>query len=171
MFILDTNVLSQFAYRKPHPGILSWLQNLSASVAIPFGAVIEIQRGIEKLSLHDSVRSSALQEWLQSLLVSDIPFLGMDAPTAQLYARMTAVPALRDFWMPPANAKTPKLGQDLSIAATAIIHNAPIATMNTKDFLRINGFFPLPGVFDPAAATWSVAPANWGIHHQPVCIQ
>lgn len=160
MFILDTNVLSQFSYKKPHPQLLSWLTHLPGSVAIPFGAVIEIQRGIEKLARTDKVRAEALQEWLGSLLESDIPYLGMDASTAQLYGKMTMVPALRDLWTPPAHSKEPKLGQDLTIAAAAIRHGAPIATMNTKDFLRIHEFFHLPGLYDPVKAAWSIEPEN-----------
>lgn len=159
LFILDTNVLSEFQ-KRPNRQILSWLNSLTGVVAIPFGAVIEIQRGIEKIARQDKVRSEILQEWLRSLIEADIPFISMDASTAQLYAKMTMVPALKDLWVPAAHSKEPKLGQDLTIAAAAITSGTPIATLNTKDFLRIHRHFHLPGLYDPLKATWSIELEN-----------
>ncbi|WEX11686.1 hypothetical protein [Chelativorans sp. AA-79] len=160
MYVLDTDVLSQFALKRPNRQIINWLQNTTAGVAIPFGAVIEIERGISNIAVRDRARSEALRSWLQSLLESDIPFLGMDAAIACLYGRMTSVPPLKRFWVPASNIKKPKLGQDLSIAATAIVHAAPIASLNAKDFLYIHRFFRLPGLFNPQQERWLIPPVN-----------
>ena len=45
-------------------------------------------------------------------------------------------------------------GQDLHIAATALVHRLPIATMNVADFMRINDCYPLPEVYDPLTDCW-----------------
>ncbi|WP_461512169.1 hypothetical protein [Rhizobium mongolense] len=48
------------------------------------------------------------------------------------------------------------------IAATAIAHQMPIATLNVRDFLLIDRYFPLPGIFDPLSMEWIVdPPSGW----------
>jgi hypothetical protein len=65
---------------------------------------------------------------------------------------------LHDLWATSPVAKKPTLGQDLSIAAVAIIMGAPIATINVKDFMKIHRFFPLPGLYNPAIDRWFICP-------------
>lgn len=160
MYVLDTNVLSELACKRPNPKVVDWVGSLRAPIAIPFSAVFEIQRGISLLRLQNAPRADSLGKWLKSILKSDVVFLGMDAPIAQLYADMTLTPALQDLWNPCRNAKKPKPGQDLAIAATAIVHRAVIATMNTKDFVRINHHFRLRGLFNPAYGRWDIPLAS-----------
>lgn len=157
-YVLDTNVVSELIRKKPHPNVVGWIAKKDTSLAIPFGCVIEIQRGITMLQLRDVARSLQLQEWLDRLLMSDMAFLPMDADTSKLYARMTLVPDLKDLWTQSPQAKAAKINQDLAIAASAIVHRAVVATTNTKDFLRIDRHFPLPGLFDPASKQWSIMP-------------
>jgi len=156
MFVLDTNVLSSLAHKRPNPNVIAWILSTTSAVSIPFSALIEIERGIQNLAGRNPLRQRQLAEWLESLLASDMPVLGMDAEIARQFAKMTMVPALHDLWMTNPMAKKPHLGQDLAIAATAIVVEAPIATLNIKDFVRIHRYFPLPGVFDPASRTWVV---------------
>ncbi|MEO3998887.1 PIN domain-containing protein [Mesorhizobium sp. CAU 1732] len=158
MYVLDTNVLSELARKRPNPTVVDWVASEPTAMSIPFGAVIEIERGIVNLASRDISGAHLFSEWLGSLLASDIVFLPMDSDTARLYGRMTMVPALRDLWFPSTPPKKLKLGQDLSIAAVAIITGAPIATMNIKDFLRIDRYFPLPGLYNPAMSEWCIRP-------------
>lgn len=158
MFVLDTNVVSELIRKRPHPNVVGWIAEKDTSLAIPFGCVIEIQRGIAMLQQRDVARSLQLQDWLDRLLRSDMAFLPMDADTSKLYARMTLVPDLKDLWMQSPQAKSARMNQDLAIAASAIVHRAVVATINTKDFLRIDRHFPLPGLFDPASLEWSILP-------------
>nr|WP_245414272.1 hypothetical protein [Mycoplana dimorpha] len=138
--------------------MIAWLNDLGTPVAIPVGAIIEIERGIKNIAEKNPERSKFLREWLNSILASNVRFLGMDLPTAQLYAHMTSLPALRNLWLPSSFAKNPKLGEDLSIAASAIVHKAPIATMNIRHFLQIHEHFKLPGLYNPMDAKWLVRP-------------
>ncbi|WP_181168130.1 PIN domain-containing protein [Mesorhizobium sp. B2-4-19] len=158
MYVLDTNVLSALAHKRPNPKVVDWVGNLRAPIAIPFSAVFEIQRGISMLKPKDAQRAASLAKWLKSLLESDVIFLAMDAPVAQLYADMTLVPALQDLWVPCKHAKKP--GQDLAIAATAIAHRAVVASMNTKDFVRIDRYFRLRGLFNPDCGKWDIPLAS-----------
>lgn len=158
MFALDTNVASELSRKRPHPIVARWVTENDIPLAIPFACVIEIQRGITMLQQRNVTRSLELQAWLERLLKSDISFLPMDEDTSKLYARMTLVPGLKDLWTQSPQAKAAKINQDLAIAASAIVHRAVVASMNTKDFLRIDRHFPLPGLFDPASNQWSVLP-------------
>ncbi len=40
------------------------------------------------------------------------------------------------------------------IAAIAIAHEMPLATLNIRDFALINAFFPLPGIYQPIQDQW-----------------
>jgi toxin FitB len=158
MYVLDTNVLSALAHKRPNPKVVDWVGSLRAPIAIPFSAVFEIQRGISMLKSKDESRAASLAKWLKSLLESDVMFLAMDAAVAQVYADMTLIPALQDLWVPCRNAKKP--GQDLAIAATAIAHRAVVASMNTKDFVRIDRYFRLRGLFNPDCGRWDIPLAS-----------
>lgn len=150
MYVLDTNIVSEFARARPHGGLLAWLKNIpEGSIALPFSAVMEIQRGITELASRNPGKALDLQRWLQCLLLSDAKFLPMDVGTAKILGMMSAEPMLRDLWVPDGSSKKPKLRQDLAIAATAIAYGFPVATRNEKDFLRIHLFFPLPGIVNP----------------------
>ncbi|MER9468960.1 hypothetical protein NKI82_24020 [Mesorhizobium sp. M0482] len=55
MFLLDANVLSEFTKKRPNRHVLPWADWATSShpLAIPFGAVFELQRGIESLRLRN----------------------------------------------------------------------------------------------------------------------
>lgn len=156
-YLLDTCVLRQFNLREPHPSFNTWIQQIPAgSLAISFSTVIEIQRGIEKLKATNAPRAARLDEWLTTFLQTDVRFLAQDVATARLFGKMSSVPALKCLWVPDSRSKIPKLGQDIAIAATAIVHEIPIATGNVKDFLLIDQHFRLPGLFDPRTCHWEI---------------
>lgn len=159
MYVLDTNVVSEFARQRPDAALLGWLDTLPhGSIAIPFSVVMEIQRGITELVAAEPSKASRLQKWLDGILGSDITFLPMDVATARLLGAMSAERSLRDLWVPDRTASRPKMKQDLSIAATAISYRLPLATRNIADFLRIDAIYPLPGLFNPFAVSWVISP-------------
>lgn len=161
--LLDTCVISQFTYRYPSRELITWISQLPDDfLAISVATIFELQRGIEKLRACGSPRTDALEKWLNTLIESDIICLKQDILTARIYARLASCLKLRHLWVPVSHAKNPKLGQDLMIAATAIRHQIPIATMNYRDFILINEYFSLPGVLDPLTKMWHVP-----LHAQP----
>jgi predicted nucleic acid-binding protein len=158
LYVLDTNVLSELSRERPNPNVFAWLESEPGAMIIPFGAVIEIERGIVHVAGHNLPRAYRLSKWLDSLQTTDLIHGVMNLETARLYGQMTTVPALHDLWATSPLAKTPTLGQDLSIAAVAIIMGAPVATINIKDFMKIDRFFPLPGLYNPASDEWFIRP-------------
>ena len=157
-YVLDTNVLSELSRKEPNSGVIAWLKSERAAMIIPSAAVIEIERGIVHLACHNAHRAALLSKWLDALQTSDVIHGVMNLETARLYGRMTTVPALYDLWISSPIAKKPTLGQDLSIAALAIVMGAPVATINIKDFMKIDRFFPLPGLYNPANDKWLIRP-------------
>ena len=155
MILVDTNVLSELSRSKPHPSVMAWASTRPrASLAIPFSAIVEIQKGISELMLTDLQRAMKYQKWLEEVLASDMTFLPMGIEEAKILGVMHATPQLRDLWVPTAITAKPKMQQDLAIAATAIARQLPVATRNMRDFTRINKYFPLPALLNPFETDW-----------------
>jgi len=125
-FLLDTNVLSEFAkVQGPDRRVDEWLQavpdeTLYASVL----TFAEIRRGIELLPL--GRRRTHLESWRENLQVS---FAGRLLPVTKSIADRWAV----------LSAQAQRRGIPLAIidgllAATALEHNLTVVTRNSKDF-------------------------------------
>lgn len=162
MFILDTDVVSNLRKKKPHPNLLSWMdeigwQDLGTTVL----TVMEIQIGIERAKRSNAAIADSVQQWFDGLLRVGKPHvlpLGTDA--ALLLGRMNETPALRNFLLQDPATQKSKTGADLAIASIAIAHNAVVVTGNGSDFLLINRHFPLPGLYDPFNAKWLIEPPD-----------
>jgi predicted nucleic acid-binding protein len=160
LYILDTDVLSDLEKREPKPAVLTWLGALAPDeIATTLSTVFEIQMGIEAARHAHPERARMKEAWLEGLLQArSARIIAPDVEIARLQARMFSYPRLRDFIFPAPNARKPKMGIDLVIAATAIVYGAVVATFNTKDFQRIHEHFPLPGVFHPGRNEFIVPP-------------
>ncbi|WP_276120181.1 PIN domain-containing protein [Pararhizobium qamdonense] len=156
MFLIDTNVLSHAQKPKQNPTIREWFSRQD-SLAIPFPVLLEIQQGIVELGKRQPDRAADLSGWLDTVLASDFVYPTITPAVARVLAEMNCCNALRGLWQ-TNGSKEKKPGQDLFIAAIAIIHNLPIATCDVDDFVLINDFFPLPGVYNPAFNMWLVTP-------------
>lgn len=160
-FVLDTNIVSNFRKKRPHPGLIRWVeetgpQELQTTVV----TVTEIQCGIERARVTNPAASARIEEWLEAILSAGEPaILPMGVGAARLLARMYETPALRHFITTNPGAREAASGADLAIAAIAIASDAIVATENVKDFLMIHAAFPLPGLFNPFDATWHARPA------------
>jgi predicted nucleic acid-binding protein len=157
MYLLDTDVVSNFRKKKPHPNLLAWFATVPREeIAISVMTVFEIQSGASVLRLQDPAKASEFEAWLDGIVSNDLSVFPIDTATARLYGRMFVTPALKNFLMPDARSMKPKSGADLIIAATAIIHGATMVTINSADFLRIHERFPLPSLYDPFAGEWLI---------------
>lgn len=146
------------AMRRPDPAVVRWLKAGTGRLALPMGSIIEIERGIQFLRTDGSPKADELEDWLDSLLESDLVVLPVDIEIARLYARMTTVPILQNLWLQKAQKRRSKHPQDLQVAATAIVHCGIVATLDITDFLLISRYFPLPGLINPASGAWPVSP-------------
>ncbi|MGR9449163.1 PIN domain-containing protein [Rhizobium leguminosarum] len=166
--ILDTNILSDAQKPRPRPELIAWLEGLSPSkVAIPYSALFEISYGIELVSQTDPERANKLRNWRAQFLSLDFAMPETTPEVGEIVAKMACKGPLKDHWImwpdvSGAQRRKLKFGSDPMIAATAIAHQMPIATLNVRDFLLIDRYFPLPGIFDPLSMEWIVdPPSGW----------
>jgi predicted nucleic acid-binding protein len=147
--ILATNVLSELRLPTPDQNVVAWLgEQAEQDLAIASFSVAEIEYGIAVAPKSKPTLIGQLTAWLEAILATQ-RILPLDAAAAQVLGRLYAVPALRNLATMPPNARKPRFGGDLAIAAIAAAHNAAVATRNRDDFLLIARHCPgLSGV-DP----------------------
>lgn len=162
MFLVDTDVVSNLRKKKPHPTLVSWMDEVGwQELATTALTVMEIQIGIERARRSSAATAESVQKWLTGLLRVGRPqVLSLDTDAAVLLGRMSETPALRNFLVHDPGTRKTKTGADLAIASIAIAHNAVVATGNGGDFLLINQHFPLPGLYDPFQGRWLVEPPD-----------
>ncbi|TBB21269.1 type II toxin-antitoxin system VapC family toxin [Rhizobium ruizarguesonis] len=172
--ILDTNIIGDAHLPSPPDWLLEWFGSLPpGAIAIPSIVIYETEYGIRLAERHNPLKAGYVLEWFEELLEQNLEVLDLSIAGSRLLGRMAACPALRHiFETPPRfnkhgeeikNNKI-RLGADAMIAAISIAHGIPVATRNTRDFLHIHRFFPLPGLYDPARDNWSVdPPPGWGL--------
>jgi predicted nucleic acid-binding protein len=125
MYLLDTNVISEFRRTKPHGAVLSWLNNTSNDeLFISAVSIGEIQSGIEKTREQDLVKAKMLDEWL-SQVVGLYSVLPMDGNVFRVWAQLM-------------HRQSDTVIEDAMIAATALTHRLTVVTRNVKDFKRFN---------------------------------
>ncbi|MBO9198141.1 PIN domain-containing protein [Rhizobium sp. 16-449-1b] len=172
--ILDTNIISE-AYQDEPPGwLIDWFKSLPPdSVVIPWTLVYETEYGIHQAQRNSPAKSESVREWFEKFLLHRMTFLDMTKEGARLLGRMAACPPLRNMFETPPRInwrgeriKSDKirLGVDAMVAAMAIAHDTPIASFNTKDFVLINQYFQLPGLYDPRKDEWAIdPPLGWSM--------
>ena len=158
-FLLDTNVISATARKRPPAGLKTWLAELGAigDLCLCFPVMSEVRRGL--VLCQDPEQTRRIEQMLDDIENSGFLHLKPRRDTERIYASMMATPALKHFWFPPSATKHWRINHDPMIAAIAITHEAIIITSDT-DFKFIDRYFPLPGVYDPLLETWSVQPAE-----------
>ena len=123
-YLLDTNVLSDFA--RGEPGVVSSLKREQpADLAISVITELEVEYGLSRISK----MSAKSRETMRSLLdlIAVLPFEREDARVAgQLRASL-------------ADAGTPVGAYDLLLAATALRRGLSVVTHNTREFRQISG--------------------------------
>lgn len=125
-FLLDTNVVSEWAKRRPDPGVAAWLADVDEDrTFLSVITVAELRHGVERLP--DGSRRARLGQWLQHdlLLRFESRILPINATIADAWGRMVARRAA---------AGRPIGAMDAFIAATAQIHDLTLVTRNVPDF-------------------------------------
>jgi predicted nucleic acid-binding protein len=129
--ILDTNVVSELMRSQPEQAVMDWFGRRNNDLFYVSAITqAEIMLGISLLPAgkrRDALATAAEGMFSQDFAGRCLPF---DATGAAIYA--TIISGRR------------RAGQSIStedalIAATALTHDYPLATRNTKDFLDING--------------------------------
>lgn len=156
--LLDTNIVSARARRRPPEGLQAWLHEVSkiADLCLCFAVMIEIKRGLRMTS--DPAVAARVRAVVEDLDRADFTYFGMGKSVEEVLADMLANRALKNLWQPQPNRRTDRVSHDLMIAATSIAYDTCIVTTD-GDYELINRYHPLPGVYDPLQGRWTVEPA------------
>jgi predicted nucleic acid-binding protein len=125
-FLLDTNVVSEWAKPRPHSGVQAFLATQEEDeLFLSVVTLAELRRGVERLST--GRRRTLLDNWLRTDLVDRFAgrMLRIDGATADMWGRLMA---RRE------RASKPMGAMDGWIAATAEVHGLVLVTRNTSDF-------------------------------------
>jgi predicted nucleic acid-binding protein len=131
-YLIDTNIISETARKKPDPKVLAWVGKLP-SVVLPAVAVYELASGIQRLP--SGAKRAFLEEWFAELLGSGCDVVPFDREAALACAALEAE-ARHDH----RTVET----RDLFILAIAKSRALGIATRNVAHFRG----FGVP-VYDP----------------------
>lgn len=154
IFLLDTNVISNSSKTKPDEQISRWL-SAQSRIAIPFAVILEVEIGISQAFPNNPAKALALSGWLDGLLQTEFEYAVPTPAVARQLAAMYCCNRLSHLWYTdPDKPNKRRPGQDLFVAATAIVYDFPIATCDEKDYRAIAEQFPLPGVFNPSTGAW-----------------
>ena len=129
MYLIDTNVVSEFIKPAPNQVVIDWFRSSKASSL--FASVVtagELRLGIAAMPL--SKRRSELEVWLEQGLPQWFAtnLLPVTREVADRWGRITIQARRQGITL----ATTDGL-----IAATAIEHNLILVTRNTKDFVDL----------------------------------
>ncbi|HEV2402486.1 MAG TPA: type II toxin-antitoxin system VapC family toxin [Candidatus Sulfotelmatobacter sp.] len=130
-YLLDTNVVSELRKRKPHGGVLAWMDTLRPDQIFLSALTIgELQAGAELTRRNDPAKAAEIENWL-SVVEGTFAVLPMDSACFREWARLMA-------------RKSSELAEDAMIAATARVHGLQVATRNAGDFrqLGVTSFNP-----------------------------
>lgn len=126
MYLLDTNIISEFQKSKPNAGVLRWVaEHDESELYLSVITVMEIEIGVRRLERRDAERANRLQRWLDGAVLD--AFQGRILPIDLEAARRCVLNHVPD----------PAPERDALIAATASTHGLTIVTRNTKDFRRL----------------------------------
>lgn len=123
-YLVDGSVLCEPTKPKPHPGVVTWLQEHESELAIDAVILGEIQFGI--LLLPRGRRRDRLERWFAEG-VDRIVCLPWDRAIGLRWARLLAHLRSTGRAMPI---------KDSLIAATALSHGLTVATRNRRDFAK-----------------------------------
>ncbi|MGH6917267.1 MAG: type II toxin-antitoxin system VapC family toxin [Geminicoccaceae bacterium] len=137
MYLLDTNVVSEFRRRRPHPIVAAWVESLpNEHMHVSVVTLGELQAGVEVTRERDPEKAAEIETWVDQ--VADLyNLLPVDARVCRLWAKLM-------------HRGRPDLIPDALIAATATVHKLTVATRNVRDFRGLgvpvlNPFEPHPG--------------------------
>jgi predicted nucleic acid-binding protein len=150
--VFDTHVLSELRLPVPEPAVMRWFDAIDPEQAATASfTVAEVHYGIAALKARGPVCAGQLQVWAQTL-VDTTPILPLNARAGVILGQMLANPALRPIAVPPSRARRLRFGGDLIMAATALAHDACVATRAIAGFTLVAAHWHDLSVINPWAA-------------------
>jgi predicted nucleic acid-binding protein len=157
-FMLDTSVISETNLPYPRESIVDFLDTADV-LYLPAGAMVELLMGITLICATNPVQAVKLSNWYHKLIKSGMPIIETDREVIDMWGILIADKRLKNLWADRVDkfgqhVGKSRGGQDVHIAAAALAKRLPIATLNVKDFMRIDEFYPLPGIYNPETGVW-----------------
>jgi len=128
-YLLDTDVVSQATKDRPHAGVIRWIDEQDEDdLFLSVATLLEIRVGIELRP--GGKKRNDLEQWL----VHDLParfedrIIPVERHVADLTGRLIARSRSEGWEMKP---------MDALIAATAMVNDMGLATLNSKHFERL----------------------------------
>ncbi len=131
-FLIDTNVISETAKKKPHAKVLAWIRNLPTLI-LPAVSTYELVSGINRLPAGD--KREYLEEWFGELIGSGCDVVPFDREASLACATLE---------MEARRARRTIETRDLFILAIAKSREMGVATRNVSHFRG----FGIP-IYDP----------------------
>jgi toxin FitB len=123
MYLLDTNVISEFRKPRPHGGVVAWIAAANdADLNISAVTLGEIQAGIELTREQDAAKAVVIELWADKV-ADTYNVLPMSAEVFRLWAKLM-------------HKQSDTVYEDAMIAATALSHKLTVVTRNVNDFER-----------------------------------
>ena len=122
-WLIDTNALSELKKRRPHPGVVRWFTDHSASALhLSVLTLGELRKGID--AMPEGSRKVAFRAWLETEVPAYFAgrILDIDARVADRWGKLCA------------EAGRPLPAIDSLLAATALVHGLTLVTRNLADF-------------------------------------
>jgi predicted nucleic acid-binding protein len=121
MYLLDTNVVSEFRRARPHGAVMAWIGSIREDqLFVSAVTMFELQVGAEMTRRQDVSRASELYAWIDTI-PGTFQILPSDDKTFRRAAQLL-------------HGKSLDLLGDGLIAATALVHNLTVVTRNLRDF-------------------------------------
>ncbi len=121
MYLLDTNVVSELRKRKPHKGVVAWVQAApEESLYVSAVTIGEIQAGIEITRTQDAEKAKEIELWLDAV--------------EQSYGLLPVDSAVFRRWAQLMHRRPDHHIEDALIAATALVRGLTVVTRNVNDF-------------------------------------
>lgn len=126
MFLLDTNVVSEFRKLrsgKADPRVADWADRVDAnSLYISAITILELEIGILQRERKAPEQGAVLRLWFETRVLPafDGRIFAVDAAVARCCARL--------------HVPDPRAERDALIAATALVHGMTVVTRNVADF-------------------------------------
>lgn len=130
MFVLDTNIVSEFRKvrsGKANLGVATWAEQVSsAELFISAITIHELEHGVLLMERSDPAQGAVLRAWLDQSVVA--AFKSRVLPVDERVVRRAAGLHVPD----------PAPFRDALIGATALVHDMTVVTRNLKDFQRFD---------------------------------
>ena len=124
MYLLDTNVVSEFRKPRPHGAVVAWLSAVDdTDLNISAVTLGEIQAGIELTREQDAAKAAVIELWADQV-ADTYNVLPMTAEIFRLWAKLM-------------HKQSDTVNEDdAMVAATAIVNKLTVVTRNVNDFER-----------------------------------